>query len=156
VGALRTLVVVCTQPRGVALGLAASALAALAIAIPTAVLPNPMFTRMTPVRPLDLVLLTVTAILAGVIGATYATRVVATPACERRAGSGGLLAFLAIGCPVCNKVVVALLGTSGAFAYFEPIQPVLGVAGILLLLAALGVRLRAIGIHGPALRSLAA
>lgn len=155
-GPLRTLVVVCSQPRALALGLAASVLAALAIAIPTAVVPNPFFTRMTPVRPLDVVLLALTAILAGVIGATYATRIAATPSCERRAGSGGLLAFLAIGCPICNKIVVAALGVSGAFSYFEPVQPILGVGGILLLLAALGVRLRAIGSKTPSLRPLPA
>ena len=34
-----------------------------------------------------------------------------------------LLAFLAVGCPLCNKVVVLLLGASGALTYFEPIQP---------------------------------
>lgn len=155
VGAVRTLIVVSRQPRALALGLAASALAALAIAIPTAVLPNPVFTRMTPVRPLDVLLLAITAVLAGLIGATYATRV-ATPSCERRAGGGGLLALLAIGCPICNKVVVAILGVSGAFAYFEPIQPVLGVGGVVLLFAALGVRLRALGTHAPGLRALPA
>ncbi len=39
-------------------------------------------------------------------------------------------AVFAIGCPVCNKLVVLALGFSGALAYFEPIQPALALAGL--------------------------
>ena len=92
---------------------------------------------------------------AGLVGATYGARV-ATPSCERRAGAGGVLAFLAIGCPVCNKLVVGLLGTAGALTYFEPFQPILGLAGLALLLAALHVRLRAIAPPVLAPRTLGA
>jgi hypothetical protein len=52
-------------------------------------------------------------------------------------------AFLAIGCPVCNKVVLLFLGTSGAMTLYAPIQPAIGVASLLLLVAALVWRLRA-------------
>lgn len=57
------------------------------------------------------------------------------------AGSG-YLALLAVGCPVCNKLVVALIGVSGAFNYFAPLQPLLGGLGLALAAVALALRLR--------------
>jgi hypothetical protein len=42
---------------------------------------------------------------------------------------------------VCNKLVVAMLGVSGALTYFEPVQPLLGAAAIALTLIALRRRL---------------
>jgi hypothetical protein len=56
---------------------------------------------------------------------------------------GGLLSVFAIGCPICNKLVVLALGASGAFAYFALIQPILGQLSVGLLLYALRVRLLA-------------
>jgi hypothetical protein len=51
-------------------------------------------------------------------------------------------AFLAIGCPVCNKVALLLLGTSGALSVWAPIQPILGAISLGLLLATVVWRLR--------------
>jgi hypothetical protein len=51
-------------------------------------------------------------------------------------------AFLAIGCPVCNKIALVLLGTSGAMTLFAPIQPIIGAASLMLLAATLAWRLR--------------
>ena len=39
----------------------------------------------------------------------------------------------AIGCPVCNKLVLLALGTTGAVNYFEPVQPYLAALGIVAL-----------------------
>ena len=132
--------VLLTRPYLAALPLTI-ALAALAIGIPTDVLPNPWFTRMTPVRTLDLVLWPLTSV---VIGALLATLVLSGRAARSRSASqgagGGLLSAFAVGCPVCNKLVVAVIGTSGALTYFEPVQPVLGVAA--LALGAYGLRRR--------------
>jgi hypothetical protein len=55
----------------------------------------------------------------------------------------GLGAFLAIGCPVCNKLALVLLGTSGALSIWAPLQPVIGGASLLLLAGTLAWRLRA-------------
>ena len=115
----------------------------LLIGLPTAILPNPWFTRMTPTRPQDYLILGLTVLLAAGLGATYA----APAACSLHEGkltAGGVLAFLAVGCPVCNKVVVLLLGTGGALAYFEPVQPLLAVTGLGLLGGGLALRLRAL------------
>jgi hypothetical protein len=49
-----------------------TAIAALAIGIPTDVLPNPWFTRMTPVRTLDVVLWPPTRLAVGALAAIFA------------------------------------------------------------------------------------
>jgi len=54
----------------------------------------------------------------------------------------GFGAFLAIGCPVCNKVALVLLGASGALTIFAPIQPVIGAVSLVLLAGTLAWRLR--------------
>jgi hypothetical protein len=65
---------------------------------------------------------------------------------ERRASAlgyaGGVAAFLAIGCPVCNKVALVLLGTSGALTIWAPLQPLLALASLGLLAVTLAWRLR--------------
>jgi len=115
----------------------------LVIGVPTAVIANPWFTRMTPTRPQDYIFLGITVLLAAVLGATY-TLPAACSLQEGKLTSGGFLSFLAVGCPICNKVVVLLLGVSGALAYFEPFQPVLALGSLLLLGYAVFLRLRAI------------
>jgi hypothetical protein len=57
--------------------------------------------------------------------------------------SGGVLGFLAVGCPVCNKLVLALVGSAGAMQWWAPVQPVVGVASIAVLGWALWARLGA-------------
>jgi hypothetical protein len=91
----------------------ASALTALAVGIPTDLLPNPWFQRMPPVRTLDVVLWTLISLSVGALFATYALP-------RSRGGDGlaggaggGLLGTFAVGCPVCNKLVIAVLGISG-------------------------------------------
>ena len=55
---------------------------------------------------------------------------------------GGFVAFLAIGCPTCNKIALILLGASGAANVFGPIQPVLGAISLALLAGTLVWRMR--------------
>ena len=96
-------------------GLAGAIFTLLAIGIPTDVIPNPIFTRMLPVRPQDYVFLIVTALLGGLLAASYALP--QANVCSTQQGKttlGGFLSFFAIGCPTCNKLVVLLLGSSGA------------------------------------------
>lgn len=119
-----------------------SALVALVIGIPTDVLPNPWFTRMTPVRPSDLILWPLTSITSGALLATF---VGPTRTGVPTLGLGtSALGWFAVGCPVCNKLVVALLGFSGALNVFGPLQPLLGGAGVLLACTGLVVRLRGV------------
>lgn len=137
----------------------AAVVIALAIGLPTDVIPNPVFGRPVPVTWWSYPILALTAVLGGLLFATYVrpSRVgpaTADAAAEtdveidpsmRTGGIGGLLSFFAVGCPVCNKLVVVALGTTGARQWFEPVQPVLAVASVVLLAYALRARLRSAG-----------
>lgn len=128
--------------RGVLWMLVGSFGAMLLIGIPTDVLPNPWFTRMTPVRPLDEIFLGASAVVFGLLAASVAARRTGSPIKLGRAGGGGVLAGLAIGCPICNKVVVALIGVSGALTWFAPLQPILGGVGLAFAVSALVIERR--------------
>lgn len=107
----------------------------LFIAIPTDLIDNPLFGRDVPPTPWSRTALAVSSVLAGLVAATY----VATPdsaprAREGRLGAaGGMVTFFAVGCPVCNKLVLLALGYSGAIEFFGPLQPYLAVGAIALL-----------------------
>lgn len=134
-----------TRPYGRAAlyGLLAGTVTMLLVGIPSDVIANPFFTRMTPTRPQDYLFLALTALLAAILGATYAFPSACTLQ-EGKFAGGGLLTFLAVGCPACNKIIVMLLGTAGAYSYFEPIQPLLAALSIALLGFGIWVRLRGI------------
>jgi hypothetical protein len=107
------------------------------------VIPNPVFGRPVPVTWWSLPVLAVTAVLGGLLAATYVRDpMVEVDRPDRVGGLGGLLGFFAVGCPVCNKLVVVALGTTGAVELFAPVQPLLAVASIVLLAVALRRRLR--------------
>lgn len=112
------------------------------IAIPTSIIDNPFFVRMTPVRPQDYIIWILTGLMAGLIVGTYTLGMGARS--EGKVVSGGFLSFLAVGCPICNKLVLMLLGTSGALNYFAPVQLYLGIASLALLGWALHLRVQAI------------
>jgi len=111
----------------------------LVLGIPTDVIPNPLAHRVLPVTWWSYPTLALTALLGGLLIATY-VRAPEQPAATR-ATSGGILSFLAIGCPVCNKLVVLAIGTTGALSLWAPVQPVLAAASIVLLGWALVTRL---------------
>jgi hypothetical protein len=54
------------------------------------------------------------------------------------------LSWLAIGCPVCNKLVVLAVGASGALSYFAPMQPWLAAVSISSLMVSIGWRWRSL------------
>ena len=132
-----------TRGRATFYGVVAGLATALLIGIPTVLIPNPIFGREVPVRPRDYLFLAITVLLTALLAATYAL-----PAhCSLQDGKmavGGFLSFLAVGCPVCNKVVVLALGASGAMSYFSPLQPILAVASTILLGYAIWIRLRSV------------
>jgi hypothetical protein len=57
---------------------------------------------------------------------------VATGAGGAKGVGGGFSGALAVGCPVWDKVVVALLGAAGAMQWWAPVQPLLGAASVAL------------------------
>lgn len=131
----------------VALG--AGLLIGFAVALPTAVIPNPIFGRTVAVTWWSYPVVLATAVLGGLLTATYVRddSMVETPDEELDRSSklgmaGALISFFAVGCPVCNKLVLLALGASGAIAWFAPIQPLLALVSIALMTISLQVRLR--------------
>ncbi len=120
----------------------------LLLGVPTAVIPNPFFIRMTPTETFNVVVWLASAPLIGLLIATYVRptrQAIGHVTGEQGAGRttlAGVAAYLAIGCPICNKVVVAALGVSGALSYFAPLQPIIGAGSVALLGATLVWRLR--------------
>lgn len=113
------------------------------IALPTAMIANPVFGRAVPVTAWAWPALLVAAALSGLLLATYVRHPDPAGQLAARTGvAGAALTFFAVGCPVCNKLVLVLLGTSGAMQWFAPVQPVLAVGAIGLLAWALRARLR--------------
>lgn len=112
--------------------------------VPTGILDTPFYVRMTPVEWWNYPFWLASAALVGLLVATYVsgpgTGYDASGA-EGKAVGGGLFSVFAIGCPVCNKLVVLALGSGGAMTYFAPVQPLLGFLSVGLLLYALRVRL---------------
>lgn len=115
---------------------------ALAVAVPTDLVDTPVFGRAIPPTWWAWPSLLVSSVLAGLLVATYVRPVLDDTAPARRGGyAGGLLTFFAVGCPVCNKLVLLALGSAGALTWFEPVQPLLQVVAVGLLAWALRVRL---------------
>ncbi len=116
------------------------------IGVPTALIATPWFGREIPPTWWAWPVLLTTAVLSGLVTATYVSSPRPDsdrPADASRPGAvGGLLAYLAVGCPVCNKVALLALGSAGALQWFAPLQPLLAAAGIALLGFALRRRLQ--------------
>lgn len=132
-----------------------AALAALAtflvVGLPTDILPNPLFGREIPVRWWEYPVLAATVLLTAAWFGIRSARETGTAA---RAGGGGadrpglvtagvMTAWFAVACPVCNKIVLLLLGTTGALGVWAPLQPWLAAVSLLLLAGAVVYRWRA-------------
>ena len=121
-----------------------AALTVVVTAVPTAMIPTPFFGREIPTTAWAWPVLIVTSILAGLVAATYVARR-DVESDDRRASrfglAGAVVTFFAVGCPVCNKLVLVVLGYTGAMQYFAPVQPILAVTAVVLLAWALAVRL---------------
>ncbi len=133
----------------------------IAFGLVAAIIPNPVFGRQIPPEPFAIAVWLLSAPLIGFLGATYSAPAMpaaspgpAQPFVMEAAGDtaraegttlgtvAGLGTFLAIGCPVCNKIALVLLGTSGALTVFAPLQPVIGAASLGLLAGTLAWRFR--------------
>jgi len=113
------------------------------ISLPTAIIENPVFGRDIAVTVWSIPVVVVTAILSGMLFATYINNDLKLPEeSSLKIGTAGtLLSFLAVGCPVCNKIALIALGYTGAIKYFAPVQPFLAFFGIAILIYALSKRL---------------
>lgn len=131
------------------------------VAVTTGMISNPIFSR--PIAPSwwTWPALIASAVLGGLLVGTYvrvgvgdtegAAEVedadgvgqsdVSVDRPARRGVVGGVLTFFAVGCPICNKLVLVAIGSAGAMTWFRPFQPVLQVAALALLVWALRTRL---------------
>lgn len=113
------------------LGIAVAAGVFLLLGTVTAVWPNPVFLRTTPTQGFEIWLLAVQALLLGVYAA------IRRPRCPvRGAGLGGLLGFLGIACPTCNKILLFAFGADLLLAHLEPYRLHLAATGAAVTLAA--------------------
>ncbi|HWJ76051.1 MAG TPA: hypothetical protein VNX29_23030 [Kaistia sp.] len=98
---------------------------------------NPFFIRMTPTSGFEIGLLALQAILLGV----YIS--IPVPACAVKLASvGGIVNYVGIACPICNKLLLALFGASTLLTYLEPVRIYFAVGGVLLMSIATTVRWR--------------
>lgn len=119
------------------------------IGIPTDIVPNPVFGREVPVRPWEPWVLLATSVLTGLwFGLQRARRVVSADGTVSGEDSSvptfsaAGLALFAVACPVCNKIVLLALGTSGALGIWEPLQPWLAAVSLVALLGAVAYAAR--------------
>lgn len=139
-------------PRQVLAAVGFSVLFVVLIGLPTVLIPNPVFGREIAVLAWNYPIWIGSSILAGMLAATYVRPSKGTPAAsidspestrQGRFGiAGAVLAWFAVGCPVCNKLALLALGYSGALTWFAPFQPILATAAILMTGGALIFRLR--------------
>ncbi|GAA2013175.1 hypothetical protein [Brevibacterium samyangense] len=150
----------------------AAVVVAVVIGVATVLIPNPIFGREIPPVWWNYPVWLVTSALSGMLVATYVRPLRATagaPAMtsgddgataadaavsadsgdevqarrSNRLGlAGGILAWFAVGCPVCNKLALLALGYSGAITWFTPVQPFLALGALILTGVALVWRLR--------------
>jgi hypothetical protein len=107
------------------------------IGLATVLIPNPVFARDIPPVWWNVPVLVLAAILAGLLTATFVRDRTADPNATSDSGGrmgvlGAVLAWFAVGCPVCNKIALLALGYSGALTFFAPLQPVLALVAVLL------------------------
>lgn len=116
--------------------LTSSALLFLVIALPTALIPNPVFGREIDVTWWSIPVLLLTSIFSGLLLATYirVDPIITEEKSLKLGGAATFLTYFAVGCPVCNKLVLVALGYSGSITYFAPIQPILGLISLALLI----------------------
>lgn len=122
--------------RHIALGAGVAAAMFAGLGTVAALWENPLFMRMTPTGGFEITLLLLLAALAGLY--------VGLPMAEcgkRTAGTGSVIGFLGIACPVCNKILVLLFGGALLLEYYEPVRLYLALGGVALVAAAIWLKL---------------
>ena len=86
---------------------------------------NSFFIRMTPAGGWEIGLLVILSLLSGL----YV--VIRQPYCSNHTvGIGGIVGFLGIACPICNKILLIIFGGELLLTYFEPIRIYVAAAGV--------------------------
>lgn len=130
--------------RRIAVGTLAALVVAVLIGVPTGIIETPWYHRMTPVLWWNYPVWLMSSVLTGALAATY-VRNPAFPVPTDQGGktlTGSMVSLFAVGCPICNKLVVMAVGVSGALNWFAPLQPFLAAGSLALLGYALWARRR--------------
>lgn len=111
--------------RSIGLGAAVTLLSFATFGTVSALWKNPLFFRMTPVGGWEIGLLAVLSLLIGIFVA------IRPPACSaKKTTAGGVLGFLGIACPVCNKILLLLFGGELLMTYYEPVRIYVAAIGV--------------------------
>jgi len=115
-------------PKRIAAGIAVAVVGFALLGTVAALWDNPVFVRMTPAGGWEIAMLAAMSLVSGVYVA------IRRPFCSvKGASAGGILAFLGVACPVCNKILLLIFGGELLMAYFEPVRIYVAAAGALLI-----------------------
>lgn len=114
-------------PKRIVAGIAVALGSFLLLGSVAALWDNPLFVRMTPAGGWEIALLGVMSATGGIYVA------IRRPFCSTAGPSaGGILAFLAVACPVCNKILLLIFGGELLLTYYEPVRIYVAAAGALM------------------------
>ncbi|WIV67686.1 hypothetical protein [Natrialbaceae archaeon AArc-T1-2] len=111
-------------------GIAVGAGVFLLFGIVSGLVPNPLYVRMVPRTPLDYAFLALTSVLAAVYVIQRSSLDSEECSGDRCAYAGTAGGFLAVACPTCNAVLLALFSSSALMTYFDPLRPLFGVVAV--------------------------
>lgn len=103
----------------------------------TALWENPFFIRMTPTSGFEIALLSLQAIMFGIY-----LSIPSSHCPTKTLSAGGVLGFLGIACPVCNKILLYAFGAELLLSYLEPARIYLAIIGTLVVGLALYIKLK--------------
>lgn len=111
----------------------------LFLGLPTDIIPNPIFAREVPIRWWEY------PVIIATVALTFTWFAIQAPPTLDKQNSrliGGVtLALFAVACPVCNKIILLLMGTAGALNTWAPLQPYIAAFSLLALGTALWLRI---------------
>lgn len=114
-----------------------AALSFAALGTVTALWENPFFIRMTPTSGFEIALLSLQAIMFGIY-----LSIPSNHCPTKTLSAGGVLGFLGIACPVCNKILLYAFGAELLLSYLEPARVYLAIIGTLVVGLALYIKLK--------------
>lgn len=114
-------------PKRIAAGITVALVSFLLLGSVAALWDNPHFVRMTPAGGWEIAMLGAMSVAGGIYAA------IRRPFCSNAgAGAGGILAFLGVACPVCNKILLLMFGGELLMTYYEPVRIYVAAAGALI------------------------
>lgn len=115
-------------PKRIAAGFAVAIISFVLLGTVATLWDNPFFTRMTPVGGWEIAMLAAMSVISGIYVA------IRRPFCSAKgASAGGVLTFIGVACPVCNKILLFIFGGELLLTYFEPVRIYVAAIGTLLI-----------------------